>query len=68
MQTYFIKISIKGTQKGLDDKCGGKDYNGSTICVSGLTCFMQNTRSSQCLQSCPQYWQCQDKGIIIMIN
>ncbi len=53
---------LKGNQIGLDGQCGGKDYNGSTTCASGLTCYIQNSEWSACLSSCPQYWQCQGDG------
>jgi len=59
--TYNIN-STKGTQIGLGGQCGGTGYNGSITCVFGLTCYIENSRYSQCLQSCPQYWQCQGNG------
>ena len=62
----MIYVLKKGTQIGLYGQCGGKGYNGSTTCLSGLTCFMQNSRSSQCSLSCPQYWQCQGNGNYIL--
>ena len=45
-------------------QCGGISYNGSKICESGLTCFIQNYIQSFCYESCPQnkYWQCEGNG------
>lgn len=56
LQTYFIKISIKGTQIGLWGQCGGLYYKGPTICVSNMTCCIQNSVNSQCFPSCPAGW------------
>ena len=36
----------------------GSSYVGSTICASGLTCFVQSIYYSQCLISCPSGWSC----------
>ena len=64
MKLKFInnKMYLKGNQIGLGGQCGGKDYNGSTTCASGLTCYIQNSEFSACSSSCPQYWQCQGNG------
>ena len=65
---YKIKILLYiGTQLGRYDQCGGKGYNGSTTCVSGLTCYMVNSDLFQCSPSCQKYWQCQGNGKIILI-
>jgi len=55
----FLQI---GTQIGLYGNCGGKGYNLSTTCVSGLKCYMINIGLFQCAPSCQQYWQCQGNG------
>jgi len=47
---------------GLWEQCGGKGYNGSTTCASGLKCYMVNIGLFQCSLSCQQYWQCQGNG------
>jgi hypothetical protein len=61
----FINYKIKGiTQLGIYEQCGGKGYNGSTTCVSGLTCYVQYSGYSACDIRCPQYWQCQRNGKI----
>lgn len=51
---YFIK----GTQTGRWDQCGGIGYNGSTTCVSGLTCYLRDIQYSMCDISCPAGWLC----------
>jgi len=56
---------FKETQIGLGGQCGGIGYNGSTTCVSGLTCFIAHSGFSGCYQSCPvYYWRCQGNGKI----
>ena len=56
---------IKGTEIGLGGQCGGGGYNGSTTCVSGLTCYIANSEYSGCHPSCPYYyWRCQGNGKI----
>jgi hypothetical protein len=57
---------MKGTQVGRWEQCGYIGYNGSTSCVSNLTCYSQNSKLSYCDISCPQYWQCQGNGYIIL--
>jgi len=52
-----------GTQIGIGGQCGGTGYNGSTTCVSNLSCYVQNSKYSWCDISCPQYWQCQGNGM-----
>jgi hypothetical protein len=59
---FIIQI---GTQIGLEGQCGGINYNGSTTCVTGLTCYVKNSRFSGCIQNCPKYWECQGNGYII---
>ena len=54
---------LKGTKIGIYGQCGGNGYNGSTTCVSGLTCYIANSGKSACYQSCPiYYWRCQGNG------
>ena len=48
---YYCQVAIYG-------QCGGIGYSGSTTCVSGSTCFVQNKYYSQCLTSCPVGWLC----------
>ena len=58
-------LILKGTQIGLGGQCGGIGYNGSTTCVSGLTCYIAHFGFSGCHQSCPDYyWRCQSNGKI----
>ena len=52
----------KVNQIGLGGQCGGKGYNISTTCASGLTCYMVNSELFQCSSNCQKYWQCQGNG------
>ena len=62
---FFLQ---KGTQIGIGGQCGGLGYNGSTTCVSNLTCYMVNLGLFQCSTSCQQYWQCKGNGEIRFKN
>lgn len=55
---FLIYHYNKEKQVGLRGQCGGISYNGSTDCVSGLTCFVQNTQYSMCEISCQAGWLC----------
>ncbi len=58
MLCFFLFITNKEKQVGLRGQCGGIGYNGSTDCVSGLTCFVQNTQYSMCEINCQAGWLC----------
>ena len=36
----------------------GSGFVGSSVCASGLRCFVQSIYYSQCLTSCPSGWSC----------
>ena len=57
-----MKCIKKLNQIGLGGQCGGKGYNSSTTCASGLTCYIKNSEYSFCNNSCPLYWQCRGNG------
>jgi len=54
----------KGTQIGLGGQCGGIGYNGSTSCLSGLTCFVRDLQYSYCDISCQAGWLCSTTNIV----
>jgi hypothetical protein len=55
---FLIYHYNKEKQVGLRGQCGGISYNGSTDCVSGLTCFVVNTQYSMCEISCQAGFLC----------
>jgi hypothetical protein len=63
--TASVRTSLITTERssGEWEQCGGKGFNGSKYCVSGLTCYIKNYTFSACLIICPIEWQCSVKLI-----
>ena len=61
--TTSIRTTLITSEKSSGEQCGGKGFNGSKYCVSGLTCFVKNYTFSACLIICPIEWQCSVKLI-----